>query len=157
MVQGHSKGMQKAKSSAVRHAAKAASQPKKGHRYIAPKKAAAVKSAALHKVCFFLNYSRINKRFLLCRCSPYIGVERKNPQEHRGSSGVRCFFRKTDDHEERRVRSVRSRFVWCGVRALKQFVSTERAKKKKRRQRRSDLRIASDRFESLCHSSVSRV
>ncbi|KAH8104798.1 hypothetical protein BXZ70DRAFT_922448 [Cristinia sonorae] len=50
MVQGNTKSLQKAKpSSSARHAAKAASQPKKGQRYIAPKKTAAVKSAALHK------------------------------------------------------------------------------------------------------------
>lgn len=49
MAQGATKGLQK-KTSSSRHAAKAASQPKKGKRYIAPKKTAAVKSAALHKV-----------------------------------------------------------------------------------------------------------
>ncbi|KAI0081554.1 hypothetical protein K474DRAFT_1656344 [Panus rudis PR-1116 ss-1] len=48
MAQGATKGLQK-KTSSSRHAAKAASQPKKGKRYIAPKKTAAVKSAALHK------------------------------------------------------------------------------------------------------------
>jgi len=49
MVQGSSKGLQKTKSSSSRQAAKAAAAPKKGKRYIAPKKASAVKSAALHK------------------------------------------------------------------------------------------------------------
>ncbi|TCD63251.1 hypothetical protein EIP91_005807 [Steccherinum ochraceum] len=50
MAQGNTKGLQKAKSSAsARHASKAAAKPKKGQRYIAPKKAAAVKSSALHK------------------------------------------------------------------------------------------------------------
>ncbi|OSX59979.1 hypothetical protein POSPLADRAFT_1059274 [Postia placenta MAD-698-R-SB12] len=50
MAQGHIKGLQRQKPSATRHAAKAASQPKKGKRYAAPKKAAAVKHAAMHKV-----------------------------------------------------------------------------------------------------------
>lgn len=50
MVQGNPKGLQKQKSGNSRHAAKAASAPKKGKRYVAPKKAAAVKSASLHKV-----------------------------------------------------------------------------------------------------------
>ncbi|KAH9948832.1 hypothetical protein B0H21DRAFT_204024 [Amylocystis lapponica] len=49
MAQGQVKGLQKHKSSATRHAAKAAAAPKKGHRYVAPKKAAAVKHAAMHK------------------------------------------------------------------------------------------------------------
>ena len=51
MAQGQVKGMQKSKGNATRHAAKAASSTKKGKRYVAPKKIAAVKSAALHKVC----------------------------------------------------------------------------------------------------------
>ena len=50
MVQGNPKGLQKQKSSGSRHAAKAAAATKKGKRYVAPKKAAAVKSASLHKV-----------------------------------------------------------------------------------------------------------
>ncbi|KAH9890016.1 hypothetical protein C8Q73DRAFT_747720 [Cubamyces lactineus] len=49
MAQGQIKGLQKQKGSGGRHAAKAAAAPKKGKRYIAPKKAAAVKQAALHK------------------------------------------------------------------------------------------------------------
>lgn len=49
MAQGKSKGLQK-KAESSRHAAKAAAAPKKGKRSIAPKKAAAVKQAALHKV-----------------------------------------------------------------------------------------------------------
>ncbi|KAI0923230.1 hypothetical protein AcW1_007833 [Taiwanofungus camphoratus] len=49
MAQGQTKGLQKQKSSAGRHAAKAAAQPKKGRRYIAPKKTAAVKQAVMHK------------------------------------------------------------------------------------------------------------
>lgn len=50
MVQGNPKGLQKQKGSSTRHAAKAAAAPKKGKRYIAPKKTALVKSASLHKV-----------------------------------------------------------------------------------------------------------
>ena len=52
MVQGQTKGLSKGKSSnaATRHAQKAAAAPKKGKRFVAPKKAAAVKQAALHKV-----------------------------------------------------------------------------------------------------------
>ena len=50
MVQGQVKGIQKAKASSSRHAAKAAAGTKKGKRYAAPKKAALVKTAALHKV-----------------------------------------------------------------------------------------------------------
>lgn len=50
MVQGAPKGLQNKKGNSSRHAAKAAAAPKKGKRYVAPKKAAAVKSAALHKV-----------------------------------------------------------------------------------------------------------
>ncbi|KAM5538693.1 hypothetical protein V8D89_007722 [Ganoderma adspersum] len=51
MVQGQTKGLSKGKSSnaATRHAQKAAAAPKKGKRYVAPKKTAAVKQAALHK------------------------------------------------------------------------------------------------------------
>ncbi|THH27042.1 hypothetical protein EUX98_g7158 [Antrodiella citrinella] len=49
MVQGTSKGLVKGKSTAVRHAAKAAANSKKGHRYIAPKKAGLMKTAALHQ------------------------------------------------------------------------------------------------------------
>ncbi|GBE83195.1 UPF0390 protein [Sparassis crispa] len=49
MVQGQTKGLKKHKSSTSRHAAKAAAAPKKGKRYIAPKKAAAVKHAAIHR------------------------------------------------------------------------------------------------------------
>ncbi|CDO68263.1 hypothetical protein BN946_scf184842.g26 [Trametes cinnabarina] len=49
MAQGQIKGLQKQKSSGGRHAAKAAAAPKKGKRYIAPKKTALVKQAALHK------------------------------------------------------------------------------------------------------------
>ena len=55
MAQGQIKGLQKQKGSGGRHAAKAAAAPKKGKRYIAPKKAAAVKQAALHKVSSFLH------------------------------------------------------------------------------------------------------
>ena len=50
MAQGQIKGLQKQKGSGGRHAAKAAAAPKKGKRYIAPKKATLVKQAALHKV-----------------------------------------------------------------------------------------------------------
>ena len=52
MAQGQTKGLSKGKSSgaAARHAQKAAAAPKKGKRYVAPKKTAAVKQAALHKV-----------------------------------------------------------------------------------------------------------
>ncbi|PIL22846.1 hypothetical protein GSI_15541 [Ganoderma sinense ZZ0214-1] len=51
MVQGQTKGLSKGKSpnAASRHAQKAAAAPKKGKRYVAPKKTAAVKQAALHK------------------------------------------------------------------------------------------------------------
>ncbi|CCM05933.1 uncharacterized protein FIBRA_08172 [Fibroporia radiculosa] len=49
MAQGQVKGLQKTKSSASRHAAKAAAQPKKGRRYVAPKKTVAVKQAAMHR------------------------------------------------------------------------------------------------------------
>ena len=51
MVQGAPKGLQNKKGQSSRHAAKAAAQVKKGKRYVAPKKAAAVRTAALHKVC----------------------------------------------------------------------------------------------------------
>ena len=52
MVQGQTKGLSKQKAgSGARHAQKAAAAPKKGKRYVAPKKAAAVKQAAMHKVC----------------------------------------------------------------------------------------------------------
>ena len=64
MVQGQTKGLSKQKGgSSARHAQKAAAAPKKGKRYIAPKKAAAAKQAAMHKVC-------------LCSCLcylPYLG------------------------------------------------------------------------------------
>ncbi|RDX50296.1 hypothetical protein K466DRAFT_491975 [Polyporus arcularius HHB13444] len=49
MVQGQTKGLQKAKNTGSRHAQKAAAGTKKGKRYIAPKKAGLVKQAALHK------------------------------------------------------------------------------------------------------------
>ena len=48
MAQGKTKGLQK-KQESSRHAAKAAANPKKGKRVVAPKKAAAVKTASLHK------------------------------------------------------------------------------------------------------------
>ncbi|KAI5120765.1 hypothetical protein M0805_004728 [Coniferiporia weirii] len=48
MAQGKSKGLQ-VKAESSRHAAKAAANMKKGRRAIAPKRAAAVKQAALHK------------------------------------------------------------------------------------------------------------
>lgn len=50
MVQGAPKGLQNKKGGNTRHAAKAAASTKKGKRYVAPKKAQAVKTAALHKV-----------------------------------------------------------------------------------------------------------
>lgn len=50
MAQGQIKSLGKQKASSSRHMAKAAATTKKGHRYAAPKKAAAVKTAALHKV-----------------------------------------------------------------------------------------------------------
>ncbi|KAI0755269.1 hypothetical protein C8Q80DRAFT_1216977 [Daedaleopsis nitida] len=51
MVQGYTKGLAKGKNSAsgARHAQKAAAAPKKGKRYVAPKKTALVKQAAMHK------------------------------------------------------------------------------------------------------------
>ncbi|EPS94724.1 hypothetical protein FOMPIDRAFT_1133793 [Fomitopsis schrenkii] len=49
MAQGQVKGLQKAKPSGSRHAAKAAAQPKKGKRYVAPKKKDALKHAAMHQ------------------------------------------------------------------------------------------------------------
>src|SRR2546423_1654444 len=49
MVQGKTKGLQ-VKASSSRRAAKAISAPKKGKKYIAPKKASLVKQAATHKV-----------------------------------------------------------------------------------------------------------
>ncbi|KAI0632443.1 hypothetical protein C8Q77DRAFT_924718 [Trametes polyzona] len=49
MAQGQIKGLAKQKASGGRQAAKAAANPKKGKRYVAPKKAAAVKQAAMHK------------------------------------------------------------------------------------------------------------
>lgn len=52
MAQGKTKGLTK-KAESSRHAQKAAAATKKGKRAIPPKKAAAVKQAALHKVCSF--------------------------------------------------------------------------------------------------------
>ncbi|KAI0726461.1 hypothetical protein C8Q72DRAFT_876908 [Fomitopsis betulina] len=49
MAQGQVKGLQKAKASGARHAAKAAAQPKKGRRYAAPKKKDAMKHAVMHQ------------------------------------------------------------------------------------------------------------
>ncbi|KAL0960658.1 hypothetical protein HGRIS_005688 [Hohenbuehelia grisea] len=50
MVQGKTKGLQsKGSSSASRHAAKAAANPKKGKKYIPPKKEVLVKQAAMKK------------------------------------------------------------------------------------------------------------
>ncbi|KAJ2969265.1 hypothetical protein NUW54_g13005 [Trametes sanguinea] len=72
MAQGQIKGLQKQKSSGGRHAAKAAAAPKKGKRYIAPKKTAAVKQAALHKVslrpmiCPVLSIHLLVRRRSLC-------------------------------------------------------------------------------------------
>ncbi|KDQ62588.1 hypothetical protein JAAARDRAFT_30493 [Jaapia argillacea MUCL 33604] len=48
MVQGKTKGLQQ-KASSSRHAAKAAANPKKGKRYVAPKKTVLVKQAAMHQ------------------------------------------------------------------------------------------------------------
>jgi Protein of unknown function (DUF2462) len=50
MAQGKTKGLQKKSPSSARHAARAAAAPKKGKRYIAPKKAAAIQHASTHKV-----------------------------------------------------------------------------------------------------------
>jgi hypothetical protein len=57
MAQGQLKGISKQKnnSASSRHAAKAAAATKKGKRYVAPKKTAAVKSAVLHKVRLFIS------------------------------------------------------------------------------------------------------
>jgi hypothetical protein len=60
MVQGAPKGLQKKKSDNARHAAKAAAATKKGQRYAAPKKAQAVKTAALHKVSFLACRTAVN-------------------------------------------------------------------------------------------------
>ncbi|OCH88692.1 hypothetical protein OBBRIDRAFT_813530 [Obba rivulosa] len=49
MVQGQSKGLQKAKAQSSRHAQRAAAAPKKGKRYVAPKKVALVKQAKMHQ------------------------------------------------------------------------------------------------------------
>lgn len=51
MAQGQVKGLQKAKASGSRHAAKSAAQTKKGKRYVAPKRKDAVKHAAMHQAC----------------------------------------------------------------------------------------------------------
>jgi hypothetical protein len=51
MVQGKTKGLQ-TKASSSRHATRTAAAPKKGKRYIAPKKAALIKQASMHKVGF---------------------------------------------------------------------------------------------------------
>jgi hypothetical protein len=51
-MQGKTKGLQKKSPSSARHAARAAAAPKKGKRYIAPKKSAAVKQASVHKACY---------------------------------------------------------------------------------------------------------
>ncbi|KII87008.1 hypothetical protein PLICRDRAFT_55892 [Plicaturopsis crispa FD-325 SS-3] len=48
MVQGKTKGLQN-KGASSRHAAKAAAAPKKGKRYIAPKKTVLVKQASAHR------------------------------------------------------------------------------------------------------------
>ncbi|KZV73728.1 hypothetical protein PENSPDRAFT_574129 [Peniophora sp. CONT] len=49
MVQGNTKGLQKKNGGNSRHAQKAAANPKKGLRSIAPKKTQAVKHAAMRK------------------------------------------------------------------------------------------------------------
>jgi hypothetical protein len=55
MAQGKTKGLQQ-KAPSARHAAKAAAAPKKGKRAIPPKKTAAVKQAAMHKVRFLKTF-----------------------------------------------------------------------------------------------------
>jgi hypothetical protein len=54
MVQGKTKGLQ-TKAPSQRHAAKAASNTKKGKRYVPPKKTSLVKQASMHKVCLHFN------------------------------------------------------------------------------------------------------
>lgn len=55
MVQGTTKGLQsKPSSSNARRAHKAAANTKKGRRTVAPKKAANIKQAAMHKASFHL-------------------------------------------------------------------------------------------------------
>jgi Protein of unknown function (DUF2462) len=49
MVQGKTKGLQN-KASSSRHAARAAAAPKKGKKYIPPKKVALIKQASMHQV-----------------------------------------------------------------------------------------------------------
>lgn len=73
MAQGKTKGLQQ-KAPSARHAARAAAAPKKGKRIIPPKKAAAVKQAAMHKVRFLLQTELHSKSlsvgvaFLLVLC-----------------------------------------------------------------------------------------
>lgn len=100
MVQGQVKGIQKGKGNAARHAAAKAAAPKKGRRYVAPKKVALVKNAVLHKVC----------RRIFCSIAAFptyytglsLGTQREDKQEYRAASCSRRILRQTHDHEERR-------------------------------------------------------
>lgn len=96
MAQGSTKGLQKHKESS-RHGARAAANTKKGRRAVPPKKPAAVKQAALHKVRTIPNKS--------CRLVSNVTLVfiRENREVDRKTDGVRCVHRHSNYHEERRA------------------------------------------------------
>lgn len=98
MAQGQVKGLQKAKASGARHAAKAAAQPKKGRRYAAPKKKDAMKHAVMHQVRSHCLSACINRRDS-CNC---VATQREDQQKYRATSRLSCLVRQADYHEERR-------------------------------------------------------
>lgn len=100
MVQGKTKNLQKSTGNS-RAAKKAAANPKKGKRAIAPKKEALVKQAKMHQVRHNQHKPYMfNNRLRDYYMSPEL--ERKDQQDHRAAGRERCELRKADYHEEHR-------------------------------------------------------
>jgi hypothetical protein len=98
MAQGNTKGLQaKPASSKARHAAKAASAPKKGRRHEPPKKPALIKEAHMRKV----SYHPFVRRPLHTP-SHISGTQSQGHQVHRTANGICGVCWQADDHEKYR-------------------------------------------------------
>ena len=96
MVQGKTKGLQSKSPSNRQKSANL----KKGKKYIAPKKPALVKQAAMHKVM---------KVTLITAACPLISdtdLELQDKQVDRSADGLCSFVRKADNNEKSSCRSV---------------------------------------------------
>ncbi|TDL23135.1 hypothetical protein BD410DRAFT_839050 [Rickenella mellea] len=81
MVQGKSKGLQQ-KAASSRHASKAAAAPKKGRRAIPPKKASAVKHAAIHQDLSAKINRSIEKQMVSAASSGKLTILKNEPLQH---------------------------------------------------------------------------